>query len=236
MARNRFGTDITGRTGSMNKNNGGMTYMKNGVQRVRVVPVNPQTALQSQTRSVLSSFTSKWGTLTEPQRKEWNDGAKDPFFFVQDAFTGTARPMNSGKALFIAINYNLNQENGSLDAPTVLAIAPTFIDTPDNFSITSVVADASSDSLTVNYTQSGTSESLLVRSTPAVSPGNMRITSVAGKLRDSDAVLGASPADASHPDPFTGQTGQKVFWQIFAISTTTGKKRLIATGTSIVQA
>lgn len=235
MARNRFGTDILGRTGSMNKSAGGMTYMKNNVMRVRNIPTNPQTDLQQLIRAAFTSIGSKWKTQTEANRTLWEVAKANPYWAIQDEFTGTSRQPASGKDLFILVNFNLNQSTDSLGAPTIVTTSPSVDEPTDEFSITSIVADDSSNSLTLTYTQTGTNEVLVAKVSPALSPGNMRLTSVKSKLRGFTTV-GASPATIAKVDSYSGQTGQKVFYVIEAINLTSGKKRLIASGNTIVVA
>lgn len=238
MARNRFGTDILARSGSMNKKAGGMTYMKNGVQRVRVIPVNPNTSGQQETRSVFNFLNKEWASLTNTEREAWVTAKADPYWYVPDGFYGGTRPSGSGKALFIAVNYNLNQTNGTLAAPTVVTTNPPSQEPIDELAVTSVVADESANTLVLTYTGTTGNEEIFVRMTPAVSPGNMRLTSVQSKLRFSPAGAGASPATITKPDgiSFDGQTGQKVFYVVEAIGNVSGKKRVIASGDTIVVA
>ncbi len=238
MARVIYGgVGLQGLSGSINKQAGGHTFTKNNVVRRRVVPTNPQTAAQSLVRNAFNFLTTAWSNLTETQRQQWEDARNDPYWLIPDPLTGVGRKANSGKSLFILVNFNLLQANDNLGAPSVVTTSPSVSEPNDVISIDSVVADASSDTLTVTYTKTGSDEVILVRSTPAVSPGTMRLTSVKSDLRDASGILGASPAAV--PDQagvYTGQTGQKVFYQIWAIHTTTGKKRLVSSDATTIVA
>lgn len=225
-------------SGSIGKNHGGTTYLKNSVVRERVIPVNPQTSGQLETRSAFTFFNKEWSGLTNTQREAWVTAKADPYWYVPDGFFGGTRAANSGKALFIAINYNLNQANGTLSAPTIATTDPPTVEPIDDLAVTSVVADESANTLVLTYTGTTGNEEIFVRMTPALSPGNMRLTSVQSKLRFSPAGAGASPATITKPDgiSFSGQTGQKVFYVVEAIGTVSGKKRVIASGDTIVVA
>lgn len=238
MARNKFGTDITSRSGSMNTSLGGMVYLKNGVQRVRVIPVNPNTSSQQETRTAFTFFNKEWAALTNTQREAWVTAKADKYWFVPDGFYGGTRAANSGKALFIAVNYNLNQTAGTLAAPTIVTSNPPAQEPIDELAVSSVVVDESANTFVLTYTGTTGNDEIFVRMTPALSPGNMRLTSVQSKLRFSPAAAGASPATITKPDgiSFSGQTGQKVFYVVEAIGTVSGKKRVIASGNVLVTA
>ena len=238
MARVIYGgVGLQGLSGSINKQAGGHTFTKNNVVRRRVVPTNPQTAQQSLVRNAFAFLTTAWSGLTEDQRNAWEDARNDSYWLIPDPLTGVGRKANSGKSLFILVNFNLLQVADQLNDPTVVTTSPSSSEPNDSFLISSVVADDSSNTLTVTYTQAGSEEVLLVKSTPPVSPGTMRLTSVKSDLRDSSAILGASPATvAGKAGIYTGQTGQKVFYQIWAIHTTTGKKRLVSSDTTTIVA
>lgn len=222
-------------TGSLNKQLGGVTYSKRGVKRMRVIPNNPRTTLQTQTRQAFSFLTTEWANLTDVQRQAWETARLDPYYFVPNDFYGGTKAATSGKSLFIQINFNLLQKDDMLGSPYVVTTDPAGVEPLDSFTVISVVADASADTLVLTYSQTGTNEKLVVRTTPPVSPGTMRLKSVESKLRDS-LVLSASPATTSKPASYTGLTGQKVFYVIEAIGDVSGKKRIIASGSTTIVA
>lgn len=236
MAKRLYGDIVTMQSGSLNKRHGGMTSLKNGVVRVRVVPVNPQTSGQSQVRAAFAFLSSQWSQLTDEQRGTWDTARNDPYFYIPDPLTGVPRKANSGKALFVQVNFNLLQSTDDLGTPTVVTTGPSIGEPTDDISITSVVADASADTLVMTYTKTGTDEVLLVKATPPVSVGTMRLTSVKSALRDSSNVAGASPATINHAGKYISYTGSKVFYQVWAIQTVSGKKRLISSDSTVIQA
>ena len=236
MAKALYGAGLVGMSGSINKQAGGFTFGKNNTVRRRVVPTNPQTALQSLVRGVFTFLTQAWAVLTDEQRQAWEEKRSQSYFFIPDPLTGVARKANSAKSLFVQVNFNGLQAEDLLNSPSVIFSTPPNAVDGDIVNISSVVADDSSNTLTVTYTQTGSSENLYVKSTPPVSAGTMRVTAVRNQLRDGSATLGASPAASSKPASYTGMVGQKVFWQVWGIVIDSGKKRLIASGQSIIVA
>jgi len=232
---NYSGVAITGGTGRLNSSLGGSVLLKNGVVRNYITPTNPQSELQQLIRAAFAYLTQKWKVQTEADRALWETARHDPYWSVQDPFTGTSRPVSSGKSLFILANFNLLASTDSLGTPSVVTSGPSINEPIDTFDITSVVADASSNTLIATYTQTGANEVLTARVTPAISPGNMRLTSVKSQLRGF-TTLGASPATISKTDDYTGQVGEKVFYVIEAINLDSGKKRLVSSGNTLVVA
>lgn len=238
MARVKYGDGVSGQSGSLNKNAGGVTYLKNNVKRMRSVGTNPRTANQTEVRNVFAFLTAEWASLTEGQRQAWEDARNDPYFYVSDSFYGVSRKVNSGKSLFIQVNYNLLQSTDGLDTPSVVTTNPSLNEPGDDIGGIAFVADASANSLTLTYTGNLANEVLLVKSTPPVSAGNMRETSVLSKMRDAGNVVNAA---SPHPiegkaGVYTGQDGEKVFYQVWGINVTSGKKRPIAAGYTVIVA
>ena len=238
MARVKYGDGVSGQSGSLNKQAGGVTYLKNNVKRMRVVPTNPRTKNQEIPRTVFTTLTQSWAALTEEQREAWESARTDQYWFVKDGFYGVSKAANSAKALFIQVNFNMLQAAGSLLTPSVVASVPPPTKPSDTLAVSSVAVDESANTFILTYTGTTANDAIFVRMTPAVSPGNMRLKAVESKLRVSDTAASASPATIVKPDTisYTGQTGQKVFYVVEAIGTDTGKKRIIGTGTTIIVA
>lgn len=244
MARVKFGDGVSGQSGSLNANAGGVTYLKNNVKRMRVVPTNPQTPSQQESRALFSFLTKAWsGTLNDTQRNAWETArTSDPYYQTQDNFYGVSRKVNSGKSLFIMMNTNLLVSKGLVGEPQVLISVPGTAAGQDEIAITSFAFDVSSQSAILTYTGIFSNEAAVIRATPGVAPGNMRTTSVKSKFR---TLLGSDPTGAS---PLTlsttyidkngpvGSTGDKVFWEIYGVDQGTGKSRLIASDFSVVVA
>jgi hypothetical protein len=226
-------------SGSIGKQHGGTTFSKNHIVRERIIPVNPRSTLQSTTRAIFTFLTGAWASLTEAQRLAWESAKALPYYFVPDGFFGGTKAANSGKDLFVQVNYNLNQVANTLSAPTIVTTDPAPNEPSDTIGVTSLVFDDSANTAVLTYTGGALSnEELVVQMTPPVSAGTMRLTSVASFLRDSPSFSSASPATVTKPAgvSFTGATGQKVFWVVQAINSTSGKKRIIASGNTVVTA
>jgi hypothetical protein len=134
------------------------------------------------------------------------------------------------------MNYNYVLSTGSL-SPSVTYETPGATAGTDSISVTSFVFDASSNNAVLTYSGTFTLEEAIIKATLPVSAGNARIASVASKFRVAGGTPGASPATiAGYPFTLTAETGQKVFWSVEGVDILTGKTRLIAQGTSIVQA
>lgn len=230
-------------SGSLNKTNGGHTFGKNGVIRRRVIPTNPNTPSQSETRAFFSVLTAAWsGTLTAAERSAWEAARSSGNYQKTDSVMGVQRPYKSGKDLFLGMNYNIAQANGTLDAPAVAISTPGVIAALDNIGDVAVAIDASAQTVALTFTGSWATEAGVFSATAPVSPGNMKKTSVASKFRVIDAPIDGSSPTALGPQyvavhgALTGATGLKVFWKLEGVELGTGKKRLIASGDVIVMA
>lgn len=72
--------------------------------RVKVTPVNPQTAYQQAARNLLTSYSQGWRALTQAQRDAWDAAVGD--FAKSDIFGNQRNP--TGKNLYTALNANLS--------------------------------------------------------------------------------------------------------------------------------
>lgn len=242
MARALYsGVGIAGMSGSINKNAGGTTFSKNGVVRRRVIPVNPQTADQQELRAAFLFLTTAFsGTLSESDRAAWETARTGNVYYLkQDPLTGVSRPYASAKDLFIAMNLNWLLGDGSLNNPVVTFTTPGISTGLDDYAITSVVADDSSNTVVVTYTGTATNEFLFMRATPPVSAGNQRNTSVKSKFRYIAPLTASPDTVADYQAKFgalTGLTGQKIFYEIIGVEIITGKTRLVSGGSTIIVA
>jgi len=239
MARVKFGDGVSGQTGSLNKSAGGVTYLKNNVKRMRVVGTNPRSESQSITRNAFAFLTSAWAGLSDGQRQAWEDARNDPYFYVSDNFYGVPRKVNSGKSLFIQVNYNLLETLDDVKTPSVVTTDPALNEPGDDIGVTGVAADASANTFIITYSGTLNKEVLIVRTTGPVSQGVMRLTSVAPQLRTAlNKVSAVSPATVAGRlgGSFTGQDGKKCFYEIYGVNITSGKKRPIATGSTVIVA
>jgi hypothetical protein len=234
------GVGIAGMSGSINKNNGGTTFSKNGVVRRRVIPTNPATSDQQEVRNAFAFYTAAFSGLSSSEVGQWESARTGNVYYLkQDPLTGVSRPYASAKDLFIAMNMNLDLSiNGNYATPSVHINVPTAPTAASDFALTSVVADDSSNTMTVTYTGAFTGEQGFFRATLPVSNGTQRFASVASKLRNFEAIAASPDAIASYVAryPLTGMTGKKIYYEIIGIDTGSGKQRQINAGFITVQA
>jgi hypothetical protein len=245
MARVIYGgVGLQGISGSINSQAGGHTFTKNNVVRRRVVPTNPQTASQQEVRGLFSFLTGAWvSQITNADREAWETAKQsNSYYQTTDELNGVSRKYRSGKDLFIAMNTNILVATDAIDTPAVTYSTPAASGFIDAVGISSFVFDASAGTAILTYSGGGlVEERLVVKATPPVSPGVMRLTAVRSQLRTIDGTAGASPVaeGANYVAKFgaiTAKTDMKVFWQVEAVNTTTGKSRLVGGGVSIIQA
>jgi hypothetical protein len=73
------------------------------IARVKVTPINPNTASQANARSILTSLSQSWRTLNQSVILVWNNAVAD--FQSTDVFGDLRTP--TGKNLFTKLNANL---------------------------------------------------------------------------------------------------------------------------------
>ena len=130
--------------------------------RTKVTPLNPNTASQAQTRSLLASLSTAWAGLTDDQRKSWNGAVAS--FAKTDIFGDLRNP--SGITLFVKLNANLSNSGQSL-----LTEAPEKVEVPFS-SITLCGGSISADSMLVTFANVGLNGSICkISATPAMSQG-----------------------------------------------------------------
>lgn len=243
MARVIYGgVGLQGLSGSINKQAGGHTFTKNNVVRRRVIPVNPQSEAQQAVRSAFSYLTTAWSeTLTEAQRGAWETARTSSYYQKQDTLNGVSRPFGSSKDLFIAMNVNYLLGANLIDSPTVTFLTPDPPSALDSITAVGVAIDASSQTVALTYTGTWSGEVGYIKMTPPVSAGNMKASTVNTKSRIIGEDFGSSPVAlgsdfTSKFGALTGTTGKKVFWELYGVNNTTGKARLIASGSTVVVA
>lgn len=238
----RYNASITGAfTGRLTSFLGGMVFKKNGTASTYTTPTNPQTASQTEIRNAFKVLTEAWKGLTAGQRTAWSAAWSGGTWLTQDPFTGTSRAYQSPKSLFINVNMNLLISNNLLAAPAVQLASPPAQVAQEVIGLTSFIFDASAGTAALIYTGVLVNGAILVRVTPPLSPGNMVLTSVRSKLRSLTADINPTPLalGAEYVTLFgaiTALTGQKVFYTIELIDSTTGQRSLIASGNSTIVA
>jgi hypothetical protein len=209
--------------GSVFARNRGGAYL-----RTKVTPTNPQTAAQVAARSLLTTFSQMWRTLTPEQHLAWN--AVVDQWSTTDVFGDVVNP--SGSALFIRLNINISLAGG-----TVVNTPPT----PTGavaISELSIVADSSSSLFTVTFAPAAVpaDTAMYVEATPMLSPGISNANSKFRKI----ATLAAAEASpyaggADYLFKFGSITaGQKVFCRAKFINQLTGEVSQSLVGSTIV--
>ena len=157
----KFGAIVTDGRGKI----GGHVASKNragAYLRTKVTPTNPNTVAQMQARSVLSSLSQQWSTLTESQRLGWNEAVKE--WGTTDIFGDIKKP--SGINLFVKLNSNLI----SVGLPQVLDVpakseVPAVVIISGSYSVSTGALYITFDSNLAN------GKIALIRATPRLSAG-----------------------------------------------------------------
>ena len=157
------------------KNRGG-NYL-----RTKVTPVNPQTAAQTNVRSIFGGLASNWSSLTEAQRDSFNGRVAE--YAKTDIFGDLKAP--SGKALYQRLNQNL-----ALTGQAAITTCPAAGYTPFAEGLV-VNGDVSSSTLAVEFDNDLTGYVLMVFATAPVSQGT---NYVKNRLRMITAVGGTNAA------------------------------------------
>lgn len=162
MALVKYGAVVTEASGSLD----GVTYSRNtfgAYVRARAVPVNPNTPAQTAARTLLTSLSQQWRTLTGAERNGWNTVAQS--IVRQNSLGESYNP--TGQQLYVGVN--ANRTNVGL---ATVASAPTQDAAPElvgaslsaNFTTLPPVIEISWSSIVGTGTW-------LVYATAALSPG-----------------------------------------------------------------
>jgi hypothetical protein len=203
--RNKIGGHV------MSKNRAG-AYM-----RTKVSPVNPRSSSQSDAREILSSISSAWRGLGAADILAWN--AAVDAWKKTDIFGDLKKP--SGFNLFQRLNNNIARFGGPLKlnppAPGAITSFHTF---------SAAIVSAASIILTWLPDASDGSEFLQISATPGLSKG---VSFVKSQLR----IISTDQAGTGTPYTATTAyiakfgavpvTGQKVYFELKVINTTTGQ-------------
>ena len=194
MAKIKFGMMMTDARGKL----GGQVFSKNrsgAYVRTKVTPVNPRTAAQQLSRSILGTLSASWSGLTEAQRRAWNSAVED--WQKTDVFGDLRKP--TGKNLFTSLNKELIQSN----QPQVL-LPPDKVVMPEIKLIGLYIA---SDTGEIEYETEGDSTGFVLQcsATPPISQGTSFIDD---KLR----VISYLPGSLN-----SGVTQQTVYAEKFGV-------------------
>lgn len=205
--RNKIGGQVA------SKNRAG-AYLRN-----KVTPVNPQSSYQVTVRARLSSLASGWRGLTQAQRLAWNSAVSD--YKKTDIFGDIQNP--SGFNLYVKLNSNLiNIGVASISTPPLPVAVSVF-----TTATLAGAAGAQSLSLTVTPTTQPTSETIIVRATPAQSAGKFFVKSEFRQIATfTAATAGAYDLASAYIAKFgpIGPAGVKIFVQVVHVNETTGQQ------------
>ena len=204
--RNKIGGQVASRNRSG-------AYMRN-----KVTPVNPSTTAQIVARTILSSNSQAWRSLTDAQREQWNSAVSD--YQKTDIFGDIVRP--SGFNLSVRLNSNLANVGASVISTP---LSPVGVNV---FTSLSLAAAAGAGSLvaTVSPETLDADEYVIASATAPQSAGKSFVKSEYRQIEIIQAVVGGSiDLAASYIAKFgsIGAAGQKVFVQFKHVHITTGQ-------------
>ena len=199
---------------------GGMVYSHNksgAYVRNYVVPVNPNTRAQSETRQRFADLSNDWKGLTDAQRLTWIAAA--PNFPQVDRVGNTI--YLSGQGLYMKMNRNLQTARQST---ITVAPAPKVVASPF---FTTVTVDSSTFSVGYTPDPLGTNDNLIIECSRVVSAGKKFAGRSSFKLVAVVAGTTISPADifALYNVIFGAgslQAGSKVFIRLKIVDGLTG--------------
>jgi hypothetical protein len=224
----KFGALVTAGSGSI----GGHVATKNrsgAVLRTKVTPTNPSTAAQAAVRSLFSSLSQSWRSLTQAQRDAWNAAVTD--FSRTDVFGDLRNP--SGFNLYQRLNNVLSQVGAF-----ILTVPPTPASVP-LVEITSLTAASVTPSLSVGFspTPVGEHTAIIVRATPAMSAGKSFVSSeyrVIGVLHEVTPTPYDALADYQSIFGTIGNEGQQIFVSFTPVNTTSGQTGVASKASCII--
>lgn len=208
-----FAKDLSGSVGATNfsRNRSGPIMKK------RALPINRNSTAQSLVRSLFTTLTQGWASLTNAQRATWN-AAVNNFKKINSIANSISL---TGHQLYISINRTLQEIGGVL-----LDNAP-FPITVDGVLTASVVADVSTGIQTLTYTPAiPATDSWILEATRPMSAGRQS-NSQDYKAIDVLLTANASPAviTAGYEVVYGGgwkTVGAKIFYRLHAVNTLTG--------------
>lgn len=195
MALMKFGAIVVDGSGKL----GGHVFSKNrggNYLRTKTTPVNPQTAAQTEVRSIFAQISSQWSGLSEAQLQSWEDRQAE---YARTNIFGDLKNPN-GKALFQRLNQNL-----LLAGKPILQVCPssTSVISPN---ISAIGAKASAPGNSVDYDNDASGMEIIISATPPVSAGT---SYVKNKLRIIQYAAGADGTGSAVSVDFTNSYSAK---------------------------
>jgi len=204
----KFGSIVVNGSGKL----GGHVYSSNrGGNYVRTLatPSNPQTPAQQTGRSIFTTLTQGWSSLTQSERDTWN-GATGTFEKT-DQF-GDTREL-SGKGLYISLNKELILiEQAKIDtAPSALSIV-----FPGVFAPTVTALDST---IVMNFENTPPIPGLVVRSSGPVSAGTSFVKDKLRNIAVNDTADDGVMLGAAYEERFGALVvGQKIAFSVYTVN------------------
>jgi len=130
--------------------------------RTKVTPVNRQSVKQSAARSLLTTISQAWRSLTQAQRDSWNNAVSN--FKKTNIFGDIVHP--SGFNLFQKLNNNIIQLGGTLKT------TPPVVASLDGFTAAVLTYTVGTPALSLAFTvAAGVDHGYKILATPPVSAG-----------------------------------------------------------------
>lgn len=221
MARIKFGMMMTDARGKL----GGQVFSKTrsgAVVRTKVTPTNPQTAAQSQVRSILGQLSARWKSLAERQRQAWNDAVAS--YPRTNAFGDTY--LSSGKNLFTGVNQNILNIGGVITvSPPELLPLPYLVIVTAGVTVTALGIS----SITLDHLGEypGGEWFLVVEATSSMSAGRYNFSGSYRKVGEfsADAQPPILALGSKYTEKFGSPTvGDKVSFRCYLVNQQTGQR------------
>ncbi|MBE3143226.1 MAG: hypothetical protein IMZ61_04780 [Planctomycetes bacterium] len=185
--------------------------------RTKVTPVNPNSTSQVVVRGILTTLAIAWRGLLAAQRLQWNNAVSA--YAKTDIFGDLRNP--SGFNLFQKLNNNLLGVGvAQLSVPPL----PTAVASLTTLSATQAPAGATT--LTFLPAAIGAADIVIVKATAPISPGKSFVKSEFRRIGWIAQPVGSPfTATTMYNAKFgaPGVAGQKVFFELFIINSTTGQ-------------
>lgn len=184
--------------------------------RTKVTPVNPQSTRQNTVRSLFTSLSQSFRSLTDAQIAAWNAAVSN--FQTTNIFGDLKTP--SGFNLYQRLNNNLSRIGEAvIDTPPLPAAVEDIV-------IGTLTAAAGAGTMSLAYTAGAAGSVIEVYATPGVSPGISYVKNLYRRIGQFDSET-VSPFNAAAAYALVFGSvpvaGQKVFVKTVAVNSTTGQ-------------
>jgi len=181
MAKIKLGAIVVDMSGKL----GGHVFAKNkggNYMRTKTTPLNPQTAAQSEIRSIFATVSSGWSALTDVNRESFKSSVEA--YAKTNVFGDLKSP--TAKALYQRLNTNL-----AYTSQTVLTtcLAPAVVVSP---LLTAAGGAVGAQTLTLTTDGTSVGSKIIISVTPQLSAGTSFIKNKIRVLEIEDGVVGTS--------------------------------------------